>query len=161
MDAIFLKLDNIKGESQVEGFEDQIEIMSYSHNVAMQVSNDVSLTERTSGRAHVGEMSLTKFVDLATPVLNEYCCSGRLIRTAVLTLCRNDDGKMRSLIVYTLTNVLISQLSVSGGAGGKPVETMSLNFTKIEWQITAEKSDGAQQESRTSVWDLAMDQIGK
>ncbi len=23
MDAIFLKLDNIKGESQVEGFEDQ------------------------------------------------------------------------------------------------------------------------------------------
>lgn len=47
-----------------------------------------------------------------------------------------------------------------GGAGGKPVETMSLNFTKIEWQITAEKSDGAQQESRTSVWDLAMDQIG-
>lgn len=37
MDAIFLKLDNIKGESQVEGFEDQIEIMSYSHNVAMQV----------------------------------------------------------------------------------------------------------------------------
>lgn len=44
MDAIFLKLDNIKGESQVEGFEDQIEIMSYSHNVAMQVNNDVSLT---------------------------------------------------------------------------------------------------------------------
>lgn len=38
MDAIFLKLDNIKGESQVEGFEDQIEIMSYSHNVAMQVN---------------------------------------------------------------------------------------------------------------------------
>lgn len=60
MDAIFLKLDNIKGESQVEGFEDQIEIMSYSHNVAMQVNNDVSLTERTSGRAHVGEMSLTR-----------------------------------------------------------------------------------------------------
>ncbi|MCL6393925.1 type VI secretion system tube protein Hcp, partial [Pectobacterium atrosepticum] len=28
-------------------------------------------------------------------------------------------------------------------------------------QITAEKSDGAQQESRTSVWDLAMNQIGK
>ncbi len=26
MDAIFLKLDNIKGESQVEGFEDQIEM---------------------------------------------------------------------------------------------------------------------------------------
>ncbi|ECC1661576.1 Hcp1 family type VI secretion system effector [Salmonella enterica subsp. salamae] len=161
MDAIFLKLDNIKGESQAEGFEDQIEIMSYSHNVAMQVSNDVSLAERTSGRAHVGEMSLTKFVDLATPVLNEYCCSGRIIRKAVLTLCRNDDGKMRSFIVYNLSNVLISHLSVSGGTGGKPVETMSLNFTKIEWQITAGQSEGAQQESRSSVWDLAMNQKEK
>ncbi|WP_171898025.1 type VI secretion system tube protein Hcp, partial [Salmonella enterica] len=66
----------------------------------------------------------------------------------------------RSLIVYTLTNVLISQLRVSGGAVDKPVETMSLNFTKIECQITAEKSDGAQQESRTPVWDLAMHQLG-
>uniref|UniRef100_UPI00329A6E7E type VI secretion system tube protein Hcp n=1 Tax=Salmonella enterica TaxID=28901 RepID=UPI00329A6E7E len=61
------------------------------------------------------------------------------ITTAVLTLCRIDGGKMRSLIVYTLTNVLISQLIVSGVVGGKPVESMSVNFTKIEWQITAEK----------------------
>ena len=28
MDAIFLKLDDIKGESQADGFNDQIEIMS-------------------------------------------------------------------------------------------------------------------------------------
>ena len=40
MDAIFLKLDDIKGESQADGFKDQIEIMSYSHNVAMQVTTD-------------------------------------------------------------------------------------------------------------------------
>ncbi|MDA6840498.1 type VI secretion system tube protein Hcp, partial [Escherichia coli] len=77
---------------------DQIEIMSYSHNVAMQVTNDVSNTERTSGRAHVGEMSLTKFVDLATPVLNEYCCSGKVIKEAKLTLCRNDNSAMLPFI---------------------------------------------------------------
>ncbi|AHY11620.1 MULTISPECIES: Hcp family type VI secretion system effector [Citrobacter] len=156
MDAIFLKLDDIKGESQVDGFKDQIEIMSYSHNVAMQVTNDVSNTERTSGRAHVGEMSLTKFVDLSTPKLNEYCCSGKMIKEAVLTLCRNDDGKMLPLIVYTLDNVIISHLSVSGGSGGKPVETMSLNFTKIKWEITAQKLGGQKEGNVSSVWDMAM-----
>ena len=160
MDAIFLKLDDIKGESQVDGFKDQIEIMSYSHNVAMQVTNDVSNTERTSGRAHVGEMSLTKFVDLSTPKLNEYCCSGKMIKEAVLTLCRNDDGKMLPLIVYTLTNVIISHLSVSGGSGGKPVETMSLNFTKIKWEITAQKLGGQKEGNVSSVWDMAMNQKG-
>lgn len=156
MDAIFLKLDDIKGESQVDGFKDQIEIMSYSHNVAMQVTNDISNTERTSGRAHVGEMSLTKFVDLSTPKLNEYCCSGKMIKEAVLTLCRNDDGKMLPLIVYTLDNVVISHLSVSGGSGGKPVETMSLNFTKIKWEITAQKLGGQKEGNVSSVWDMAM-----
>lgn len=156
MDAIFLKLDDIKGESQVDGFKDQIEIMSYSHNVAMPVTNDVSNTERTSGRAHVGEMSLTKFVDLSTPKLNEYCCSGKMIKEAVLTLCRNDDGKMLPLIVYTLDNVIISHLSVSGGSGGKPVETMSLNFTKIKWEITAQKLGGQKEGNVSSVWDMAM-----
>ena len=156
MDAIFLKLDDIKGESQVDGFKDQIEIMSYSHNVAMQVTNDVSNTERTSGRAHVGEMSLTKFVDLSTPKLNEYCCSGKMIKEAVLTLCRNDDDKILPLIVYTLDNMIISHLSVSGGSGGKPVETMSLNFTKIKWEITAQKLGGQKEGNVSSVWDMAM-----
>lgn len=156
MDAIFLKLDDIKGESQVDGFKDQIEIMSFSHNVAMQVTNDVSNTERTSGRAHVGEMSLTKFVDLSTPKLNEYCCSGKVIKEAVLTLCRNDDGKMLPFIVYTLDNVIISHLSVSGGSGGKPIETMSLNFTKIKWEITAQKLGGQKEGNVSSVWDMAM-----
>lgn len=160
MDAIFLKLDNITGESQAKGFEKQIEIMSYSHNVAMQVTNDVSNTERTSGRAHVGEFSLTKFVDLATPVLNEYCCSGKVIPTAVLTLCRNDNGNMLPFIVYTLSNVIISHLSVSGGSGGKPVETLSLNFTKIKWEITAQKATGEKEGNSSSVWDMAMNQKG-
>ena len=35
MDAIFLKLDDIEGESQAKGFEKQLEIMSYSHNVGI------------------------------------------------------------------------------------------------------------------------------
>jgi len=160
MDAIFLKLDSIEGESRVKGFEKQIEIMSFSHNVAMQVTNDVSNSERTSGRAHVGEMSLTKFVDWSTPVLNEYCCSGKMIKEGVLTLCRNDNGNMLPFIVYTLSNVVISHLSVSGGSGGKPVETMSLNFTKIKWDITAQKLEGEKQGNASSVWDMAMNQKG-
>ena len=160
MDVIFLKLDNIEGESQAKGFEKQLEIMTFSHNVAMPVTNDVSNNERTSGRAHVGEMSLTKFVDLATPKLNEYCCSGKNIPTAILTLCRNDDGKMLPFIVYTLTNVIISHLSVSGSSGGKPVETMSLNFTKIKWEITAQKSDSQKEGNVSSVWDMATNKKG-
>lgn len=94
-------------------------------------------------------------------MLNEYCCSGKVIPTALLTLCRNDNGSMLPFIVYTLSNVIISHLSVSGGSGGKPVETMSLNFTKIKWEITAQKSAGQKEGNSSSVWDMAMNQKDK
>ena len=90
MDAIILDLgDDIKGDSLLEGYTDKIELMSYSHNVAMQVTNDVSNSERTSGKPHIGEFTVTKFVDTATPSLNEYCCAGKPITTAKITIGRN------------------------------------------------------------------------
>ncbi len=165
MDAILLDLgDTIKGDSQLEGFKDKIEVMSYSHAVAMQVTNDVSNKERTSGRPHIGEFTLTKFLDGATPTLNEYCCGGKNIPTATITVGRNsgvDDGKIMALIVYTLSNVVISNISISGGTGGKPVETISLNFTKIKWELTSQKDDGSKEGTAASTWDLATNKIIK
>ncbi|WP_432723265.1 Hcp family type VI secretion system effector [Jeongeupia wiesaeckerbachi] len=159
MDAIILDLGtDIKGECTLEGYTDKIELMSYSHNVAMQVTNDVSNTERTSGKPHIGEFTVTKFADAATPSLNQYCCSGKSLPTVIITVGRNaaeSDGKIMPFITYTLTNVVFSNVSVSGGAGGKPVETLSLNFTKIKWDLTTQKSDGAKKGSAATTWDLA------
>lgn len=165
MDVILLDLgDTIKGDSLLEGFTDKIEIMSFSHNVAMQVTNDVSNKERTSGRPHIGEFCVTKFVDGATPSLNSYCCAGKEIPTATITCGRNsgiDDGKIMPFIVYTLSNVIISTVSVSGGSGGKPVETLSLNFTKIKWELTSQKSDSSKKGTAAATWNLATNKVEK
>ncbi|AOY01843.1 Hcp family type VI secretion system effector [Jeongeupia sp. USM3] len=165
MDAIILDLGkDIKGDCALEGYKDKIEIMSYSHNVAMQVTNDVSNTERTSGKPHIGEFTVTKFVDGSTPSLNQYCCSGKSIPEVLLTIGRNaaeSSGKIMPFITYTLTNVIMSNVSVSGGAGGKPVETLSLNFTKIKWDLTTQKDDGSKEGSAATTWDLAANKAGK
>ncbi|GHD56203.1 Hcp family type VI secretion system effector [Jeongeupia chitinilytica] len=165
MDAIILDLgSDIKGDCELEGYKDKIEVMSYSHNVAMQVTNDVSNTERTSGKPHIGEFTLTKFVDGSTPSLNQYCCSGKPLATATITIGRNaadSSGKIMPFITYTLDNVILSNVSVSGGAGGKPVETLSINFTKIKWDLTAQKVDGTKEGSAATTWDLAANKAGK
>ena len=49
-DVILIDLPGLEGTSQLEGYAKKIEILSYSHGVAMQVTGDVSNTERTSGR---------------------------------------------------------------------------------------------------------------
>jgi len=165
MDAIILDLgDTIKGDSVLEGFTDKIELMSYSHNVAMQVTNDVSNKERTSGRPHIGEFTVTKFLDGSTPTLNEYCCAGKSIPTATISVGRNsgdDSGAIVPLIVYTLSNAIISNVSVSGGSGGKPVETLSLNFTAIKWELTSQKTDGTKEGTAASTWDLSNNKLIK
>ena len=165
MDAIILDQGaDIKGDSLLEGYTDKIELMSYSHNVAMQVTNDVSNSERTSGRPHIGEFTVTKFIDTSTPTLNEYCCAGKPITEVKITIGRNaaeGSGQILPFIVYTLTNVVFSNVSVSGGTGGKPVETLSMNFTKIKWELTAQKDDGTKEGTAASTWDLAANKVVK
>ena len=163
MDNIVLDLgETIKGDSTLEGYVDKIEILSYSNNVAMQVTNDVSNKERTSGKPYLGEFNLTKYVDGSTSSLNEYCCAGKVIPVANIICGRNSglqDGKTLPFIVYTLDNVIISSVNVSGGSGGKPVESLSLNFTKIKWEITSQKIDGSKKGTSASTWDLTSNKL--
>ena len=73
-------------------------------------------------------------------------------------------GDVRDVLDYPwdlmIAHPPCTHLSVSGGSGGKPVETMSLNFTKIKWEITAQKSEGTQQGTSSSVWDMALNKKG-
>ena len=153
-DVIMLDIPELAGTSQVTGFEGKMEILSYSHGVAMQVTSDVSNTERTSGRPIHQDFHLTKYIDKTTPLLNQGCCEGKHYATATLTIGRNDAGTLIPLIVYTLTNVVVSSVSVGGGGGDKPVESFSLNYATITWDFSAQKEEGGAEGSVQGKWDL-------
>ncbi|VEA06742.1 Hemolysin-coregulated protein (uncharacterized) [Salmonella enterica subsp. salamae] len=126
MDAIYLKLNGIEGESQTKGFENQIKIIAYNHNPTKRESGEVRGT-------YMGGLTLTKPVDLATPGLYEHYCNGKTVKEGVLTLCRSDKGAMLPFIIYTLTNVRISRMSNHGSA----TETVDLVYSHIRWDIPA------------------------
>ncbi|KSB66383.1 cytoplasmic protein [Salmonella enterica subsp. salamae serovar 56:z10:e,n,x str. 1369-73] len=126
MDAIYLKLDGIEGESQTKGFENQIKLITYNHNLTKRESGEVRGT-------YMGGLTLTKPVDLATPGLYEHYCNGKTVKEGVLTLCRSDKGAMLPFIIYTLTNVRISRMSNHGSA----TETVDLVYSHIRWDIPA------------------------
>lgn len=130
MDAIYLKLDGIEGESQTKGFEKQIKLIAYNHHP----------TKRKSGEArgtYIGGLTLTKPVDLATPGLYEDYRSGKTVKEGVLTLCRSDKGAMLPFIIYRLTNVRISRVSNHGDAADNATETVDLVYSHIRWDIPA------------------------
>ncbi len=155
MDAILLDIPDIKGESNIKGYEDKIQVLSFSHSVAMQVTGDVSNTERTSGRPNHQDLTITKYVDLATCPLIAACNAGTNLKKVTLTVGRNDAGAVLPYLVYTLENTIVSSASLSSGGGDRPTETFTLNYTKISWAFTEQKGDMGKKGNNGAVWDLA------
>lgn len=155
MDVILMKpSEDIKGECLLKGHEQELELLSYNHGLAMQVTSDQSNTARTSGKPMLGEFSVTKYMDAASPKLYDYLLRGADIGTVTVTIGRNDDGSVLPLIVYTLEETLISNISTGGGGGDKPVETLSMNFTRIQWEYKQQDPGVEGKGAVTAVWNI-------
>jgi type VI secretion system secreted protein Hcp len=154
MDVILMKITGVPGTTQVTNYEGQIELMSYSHGVSMQVTGDVSNTERTSGKSRHQDFQVTKYLDKASPLLNQKLCQATELGDVTITVGRNDGGAVIPLIIYTLSKAIISSVSVGGGGGDKPVESVALNYASIKWDYTAQKEEGGAAGVVSGSWDV-------
>jgi len=99
MDVLLMKLDPpIDGTSTLDQYEKQIELLSFSHGVAMQITGDISNSERTSGKPNHQDFTITKYLDQASPKLNEACCKGDNFTSVEVVVARNDKGAVLPLI---------------------------------------------------------------
>ena len=158
MDAIFLDIPDIKGQSTIKGFEDKIEILSASHGVAMQITASPSATERTSGKPNHQDLTVSKYVDLSSCPIIAACNAGTNLKTVTLTVGRNDAGTVLPYLVYTLDNTIVSSVSVSAGGGDRPTETLTLNYSKIKWDYTEQQVGTGKKGNNGAIWDLATNQ---
>lgn len=157
MDYIILDLgDDVAGDCQLKGNVGKIQCMSYSHGVSQPLTGDVSNNKRTTGKPMIQDMVLTKMFDKSSPKLNYYCCTGEAFETAVITIYQMDDSAKtpKKYIEYTLTNAIISSVSVGGG-GGVPSETLTLNFSKIKWWYMAQEETASQKGNLAYEYDLS------
>jgi type VI secretion system secreted protein Hcp len=155
MDVLILDCgDTVKGESTLDGYKDKIEILSFSHGVAQQITGDQSNQKRTSGKPNHQDFTVTKYVDLATANLVDYCNQAKPLASIKITVGQNENGKVNPIFVYTLTNALVSSISVGGGGGGKPQETVTFNYTKIQWDYKQQASAVSDSGTNSAKWSL-------
>ncbi|MBV8858584.1 MAG: type VI secretion system tube protein Hcp [Acidobacteria bacterium] len=151
MDVLLMKMTpDMPGTSTLADFRDQIELLSFSHGVAMQITGDISNTERTSRKPNHQDFTVNKYLDQASPKLNEACCMGSPFSEVAITIGRNDGGKVLPLLRYTLKNVVLSSISIGGGGGDRPVETVTMNYNQIHWDFM-----GAGKSATSAGWDVA------
>jgi type VI secretion system secreted protein Hcp len=141
----FLKFEgpDLKGESKADGYAEQVDVLAWSWGATQTGTMHVA-TGGGAGKANVNDLTITKWVDKASPNLAQAVISGKQFNKATLS-CRKAGGeKPVEYLKFDLENVIISSLA-TGGAGGEDrfTENIALNFATYKMSYTPQKDDGS------------------
>lgn len=166
---IYLKIEGIPGESSAADHKGEIEVLSWSFG-ATQTSSPRFGGGAASGRSAMGApgtqepppgpgaMTVAKTFDAASVKLLQACAQGKHFPKATLSV-RKTGGGQQEYMTYELENVMVSSYSLSGqggasSGGDRPMESLSLNFTKITYKTAPADKPGAAGAPKTG-YDVA------
>lgn len=154
--AIYLKIPGVKGQTQVDGHKDELEVNSFQFGAGIAVTNTTTNQDRTSGVPSFSEITVSRTSDSATPQLLQKLSQGEVLAgDSIITFVREDKGVLLKLITVTMTDVVVSGVSLSSG-GEPPMESISLNFAKIKVEYTKQKEEGGQEGIAPFGWDISL-----
>lgn len=133
----------VEGETADSVLKDKkaIELMSFSWGV----SNPVYVGQGSgmgAGKASFSDLTVSKYVDNATAALGTACATGDHFPKVEL-YARRSGGKQNNYVVYTMTEVFISSVSMSGSGGDVAMESVSLAYATIQVDYYGQDATGA------------------
>ncbi|MFO1434480.1 MAG: type VI secretion system tube protein Hcp [Candidatus Competibacteraceae bacterium] len=151
---MFIKIGDIKGESRDDKHKDEIDVLAWSWGMSQTGTTHIGGGGGT-GKVSVQDLSLTKFVDKASPNLIKFCCTGKHYDQALLTV-RKAGGTPVEYLKITLKEVLVSSVS-TGGSGGEDrlTENVTLNFAEFKVEYTPQKADGTAEAAIPTGYNIA------
>lgn len=157
----YLQIEGVKGESTDDRHKDWIECQTVNWSLTQPKSATASTGGgHTAERCELSEISISKLVDLASPLLAQLCACGKTIPKAKIEMQRADGhGEPVKYFEVELENVLIAHLAPSFGGGDFPSESLGLKFSKVRWKYTRQKIGGGASGNTAGGWDSATNRI--
>jgi type VI secretion system secreted protein Hcp len=135
---VFLKIPEIKGESQDDHHKDEIAVMSWSWG--MSQTGGAVATGMGTGKVALSDLNFMHVFDKSSPALMTYCATGKHLKEATITVRKSGEVQQEFLIIK-MNDVLITSVQDSG-SNEVPSESVSLQFAKVDVQYTPQKPDG-------------------
>jgi type VI secretion system secreted protein Hcp len=138
----FLKLKGIEGEASDHKHKGEIDVESWSWGETN------SGTHGGGGGGGAGKVTMQDFHFVmknskASPKLMQTCATGDHIADGTL-VCRKAGGDQQEYLTIKLTDLLVSSYQTGGSHGDiVPMDQVSLNFAKIEFDYKEQKPDGS------------------
>jgi type VI secretion system secreted protein Hcp len=152
---MFMKLGDIKGESQDKAHKEEIEVLAWSWGLSQSGTMHMG-TGGGAGKVSVQDLSFTKYTDKASPPIMAACTKGSHITTALLTVRKAGGDTPLEYYKITLEGVLVSSYS-TGGSGGEErfTENVTLNFEKFHVEYQPQNAKGAKEGGVVEVkWNI-------
>jgi type VI secretion system secreted protein Hcp len=150
--------DGITGSVTAAGHEKWIELHSCQLGVNRNVTSPTGRgTNREAAVPSVSEIVVTKDLDCASTSLFKASLWGEGKKVKI-DFCKTDKDKFEPFLQLELENTLISSFSTSGSGGdgnARPMESLSLNFTKILFVTTLMDDKNSTGKPDRGLWDLA------
>jgi type VI secretion system secreted protein Hcp len=130
--AIYIEYEGIKGNVTAEGFDGQIKVLSLSFGVSRGISMESGhMANREATRPSLSEVTFTKEADISTTPLFKEAVTGAAGKLVKIRFAQTGADKVVIFMDYELQDCLVSGYSISAGADGNPVESISLSYSKV------------------------------
>jgi type VI secretion system secreted protein Hcp len=158
--AIYMKYNDgaIKGDVNAEGYADWIQLNSFQWGVGRGINSPAgSAADRESSAPSVSEIVVTKLTDCSSTKLLGEAYHGEGVKVEI-DFVKTDKNQVETYMKYTLDDCLISGYSLSSG-GDRPSESLSINFTKVEFKNISMKDKNDTGDPDTITYDLALSKV--
>jgi type VI secretion system secreted protein Hcp len=148
----FLKIDGIEGESTDAKHVNWIDVDSWSwgENQPLQPAHG---SGAGAGKVQVRDFAFTSRVSKASPKLFLACASGTHLKEARL-VGRKAGKDQQEFLTWTFSDILVSGYETGGTEASLPLDSVSLNFSKVSVAYKAQKADGSLEAAVTAGWDV-------
>jgi type VI secretion system secreted protein Hcp len=149
----FLKIDGVPGESTDDKHKGEIDVEAWSWGETHPPPPGGAGAGAGAGKVQVQDFNFTAKVSKASPNLLLACASGKHFKSAVLT-ARKAGKPAAEFLTFSLSDILVSSYQTGGSEGEVvPIDTVALNFSKIQVEYKQQKADGTLGASIKAGWD--------
>jgi type VI secretion system secreted protein Hcp len=138
----YLTIKGVDGPSTSK--KNAIDIIAYSFG-AEQTStyqSGSSGNEAKAGRANIHNLSITKVLDVTSPLLFDHCVTGDILPEVTLAYDKPVKDAQEDYYQIIMTDALITSIGQSGSQDN-PSESVTFAFQKVKLGYAAEKDDGS------------------
>lgn len=153
----------IEGASNHANHKGEVPILAWSWGVSNTGDLHSGAGSASGGKAHVQDLSITKYVDTCSNALLQACSTGARVDEAWLYVTNATGEQTDFLTIHLSEGVLVTSMS-TGGSGGEDrlTENVTLHFGKFMYAFQPQDDEGnAKGGAKDFTYDMTKVSAGK